>query len=85
LIFENIEFESVRLRRKDEKKGIIVRFEGYPNLALWSKPGADYVCIEPWLGLPDSESDSNDITEKKSYKTIVPKGKFSISISTEVE
>lgn len=85
LIFENIDFDWVRLRKKNEKKGIVVRFTGYPNLALWSKPGADYVCIEPWLGLPDSEDESTDLTQKSTYKSITPDAKFSIAIETEIE
>ena len=43
VIFSDINFDWVRLRRKNETKGIIVRFIDYPHLALWSKPGADYV------------------------------------------
>lgn len=85
LIFPNIECNWVRLRKKDNKKGVVVTFKGYPNLALWSKPKADYVCIEPWLGLPDSEDESVQITEKTTYKTIEPDTKFSIAIETEIE
>ncbi len=62
-----------------------MRFKGYPHLALWSKPMADYVCIEPWLGLPDREDESLDLTEKTSYKTIQPGTTFSTAIETEIE
>jgi len=85
LIFSEFDFNWVRLRKKNEIKGIIVRFTDYPHLALWSKPGADYVCIEPWLGLPDRENESNDITQKPSYKTIKSNSMFSIAIETEIE
>lgn len=85
LIFSDIDFDWVRLRKKGEEKGIKVLFKGYPHLALWSRPGADYVCIEPWLGLPDHENVSTDITEKPSYKIIEPDAEFSISIETEIE
>lgn len=85
LIFSNINHDSVRLRKKGEEKGIVVHFQGYPNLALWSKPKADYVCIEPWLGLPDNEIESLDLTEKTSYMTIDPGSMFQISIETEIE
>jgi galactose mutarotase-like enzyme len=85
LIFSNINFDWVRLRRKNAEKGVIIRFKDYPHLALWAKPGADYVCIEPWLGLPDRENESNDISQKSSYKMIDPNIKFSINIITEVE
>ncbi len=85
LIFSDIEYDWIRLRKKNEKKGIRVRFTGYPHLALWSKPFADYVCIEPWLGLPDREDESIDLTQKSSYKTIEPDTEFLIAIETEIE
>jgi galactose mutarotase-like enzyme len=85
LVFANINFEWVRLRKKKQTKGIKVVFKNYPNLALWSKPGADYICIEPWLGLPDMEDESIDISQKTNYKKIQPKTQFSISIATEIE
>jgi len=85
LIFSDIEFNWLRLRKKNAKKGIVVRFKDYPHIALWSKPFADYVCIEPWLGLPDREDESLNLMQKKSYKTIEPDTKFSIAIETEIE
>lgn len=85
LIFSDIDFDWVRFRKKNEKKGVIVRFKDYPNLALWAKPGADYVCIEPWLGLPDHENESNDLTQKTSFKAIKPSTEFTIAIETEIE
>lgn len=85
LIFTNLNCNWLRLRKKDAKKGVVVKFKDYPHLALWSKPAADYVCIEPWLGLPDAENESTDICEKPSYKTIAPKTRFLIAIETEIE
>lgn len=85
LIFSDIACDWIRLRKKEDKKGIVVRFTGYPHLALWSKPCADYICIEPWLGLPDSEDESIDLTQKPSYKTIGAGTEFSIAIETEIE
>lgn len=85
LVFENIKFNWLRLRKRNETKGIIVRFTDYPHLAVWSKPQADYVCIEPWLGLPDKENDPNDITKKTSLKTIGINQEFTINIETEIE
>jgi galactose mutarotase-like enzyme len=85
LIFANSNFNWVRLRKKDAKKGVVVRFPSYPHLAIWSKPRADFVCIEPWLGLPDHENESVEIIKKTTLKTINPKEIFTISIATEIE
>jgi galactose mutarotase-like enzyme len=85
LIFADIDFKWVRLRKKDAKKGIVVTFAEYPNLALWAKPGADYVCIEPWLGLPDRENESIILNEKSNYKKLGITDTYSITIETLIE
>ncbi|TYP71607.1 aldose 1-epimerase family protein [Aquimarina intermedia] len=85
LVFANIACDSVRLRKKSDTKGIVVNFKDYPHLALWSKPSADFVCIEPWLGLPDREDEAIELTKKTDYKTIEPGAEFSIAIETEIE
>lgn len=85
LIFENIKTDWVKLRRKKDKRGIVVKFTDFPHLALWAKPGADYVCIEPWLGLPDREDESVNLTRKSTFKHLEPYNRFSIAIETIVE
>lgn len=85
LIFPNIDYDWVRLRKKNEEKGVLVKFPGYSNLALWSKPKADFICIEPWLGLPDREDESVDITQKTTYNLIKPQDTFSIAVETTIE
>jgi galactose mutarotase-like enzyme len=85
LIFSDLDCDWVRLRKKNETQGIIILFKDYPHLALWSKPGADFICIEPWLGLPDFENESIVLSEKRAHKTIQPNENFSIDIVTEIE
>lgn len=85
LIFEDINFEWVRLKKRNEDKGIKVKFDGFSNLALWAKPGAAFICIEPWLGLPDRENEPIEITKKTTYKHLLPNQEFTISIETIVE
>ena len=40
------------------------RFENLPNLALWTKPGAPFICIEPWHGAAAWAGASADIAER---------------------
>lgn len=53
LIFTGIKSRFAYL--KNDKTGRCVRvcFGGAPDLGIWAKPGADYVCIEPWFGYND--------------------------------
>ncbi len=84
LIFANVNCEEVILKKPGQQSDLRIVFKGYPHLALWAKPGADYVCIEPWLGLPDREEEPTDLSEKSTYRFLEAGNSFSIAISTEV-
>jgi len=43
-----------------------------PVLALWSKPGAPFVCVEAWHGLPDSTEASGELAEKEGILRLEP-------------
>ena len=81
----NSNLKGYRARVSGELHRVKEHFENYPHLALWSQPGADYVCIEPWIGLPDAVDESQDITKKNSYKSLDPHQDYHIAIITEVE
>jgi galactose mutarotase-like enzyme len=49
-----------------------VDFAGLPELGLWSKPGAGFLCIEPWHGFADPAGFEGDITTKPGVKMIAP-------------
>jgi galactose mutarotase-like enzyme len=51
---------------------IRVDFSDMPMLGLWSKPGAGYVCIEPWHGVADPAGFADDIFAKPGIVTIAP-------------
>jgi galactose mutarotase-like enzyme len=37
---------------------------GAPYLGIWTKPGAPFICIEPWCGITDPAGFSGDIKDK---------------------
>ncbi len=39
-------------------------FENLPNLVLWSKPEAPFICIEPWHGMAARVGASHQISER---------------------
>ncbi len=49
-----------------------VTFPDAEYLGLWSKPGAPFVCIEPWHGIADPQGFSGDFTEKPGITNIAP-------------
>jgi galactose mutarotase-like enzyme len=41
-----------------------IGFEDAPYLGLWTKPGAQFICIEPWHGISDPVGYSGDFRDK---------------------
>lgn len=56
----------------------------YPDatyLGIWTKPGAPFVCIEPWRGIADPEGFSADFTAKPGVFMVSPGGTQSITMT----
>lgn len=45
-----------------------------PQLGIWTKPGAGFLCIEPWQGHADAEDASGNLFDKPGMMRIVPGG-----------
>ena len=53
LVFIHPKSRFVSLQHKHSDYAVKVDISEFPYLGIWAKPGADYVCIEPWQGLAD--------------------------------
>jgi galactose mutarotase-like enzyme len=54
---------------------------GFPNsshLGLWTKPGAPFVCIEPWLGVADPAGFEGPFDQKPGVLLVPPGGAESL-------
>ena len=60
-----------------------IAFENLPTLAIWTKPGAAFVCVEPWQGHADPVGFSGDIRDKPGIVAIPPGGsrRFAMTVS----
>lgn len=47
-------------------------FEGLPNLALWQKPGAPFICIEPWHGMAATHGAGSEMVDRPGTITLPP-------------
>ncbi len=65
LVFKNLNSSRVSLKSKKSQQVLSMDFEGFSYLGIWAKPNANYVCIEPWIGISDSvDSDRNFETKE---------------------
>ena len=78
IIMKNIKSNKVILQNRETNQKILgFDFTDFPYLALWSKKGAPFVCIEPWQNTAD-KIDSNQIfKDKENIKQLEPNEIFS--------
>ncbi len=75
LVFKRINSKRVTLRQRNGDRQVDVSFDGFPYLLLWTKPGAPYICIEPWCGIQDSMDSDYDFVTKEGIHAL-PAGKL---------
>ena len=73
LCFLDVRSGGLRFRSPDGS-AIQIETEGFPHLALWTRPGAPFLSVESWTGHGDPEGFSGDITEKPSIR-LLPAGR----------
>lgn len=76
LVYEKPESDYVYLVNKIDGKKVRVEFEGFTNLFIWTPPGSQFVCIEPWCGMADSGDVSHEISEKVDIMTLEAGGHY---------
>ena len=82
LIIKNINSSKIYL--KTETKTILAfEFKGFPYLGVWSKPGAPFVCIEPWQNHTDDIDASGNFVDKESILKLEPNEEFDAEYSVE--
>ncbi|MDO6462064.1 aldose 1-epimerase family protein [Granulosicoccaceae sp. 1_MG-2023] len=72
LIFRDIRSREIILSHRRHGTRIVVDTGGAPHLGIWAKPGAPYVCIEPWFGYDDPVDASGDIETKPGMLSLQP-------------
>ncbi|MBP3359291.1 MAG: aldose 1-epimerase family protein [Clostridia bacterium] len=65
LIFKNHKSRKICLSKNGGGRKITVDFNGFDYLLIWTKPEGDYICLEPWTGIPDSTSSKGILAEKE--------------------
>jgi galactose mutarotase-like enzyme len=51
---------------------VALAFPDTPMLGIWQKPGAPFLCLEPWQGIADPEGFDGDFREKPGVISLPP-------------
>lgn len=70
LILSSFESDSLTLHSDNNSRKIKFTFGNAPYLGIWAKPGASYVCIEPWYGVNDSLEKKDAFSKKDAINAL---------------
>ena len=79
LIFDQLVSHQLLFGAPGSKR-LAVSFAGATHLGLWMKPGAGFLCIEPWRGVADPAGFSGDLDHKPGIFLVPPGGTQSLSM-----
>ncbi len=85
LVFKDLSSRRVVIRSDRHAHSVTVDYPNFPYLGLWAKPGASFVCIEPWLGCADSEGQPKPIQQREAIQCVDVDKVFEASFSVEIE
>ena len=85
LILSNVQSEYVTINSPNLKRKIKVSFGKTPFLGIWAKPGAPYVCIEPWFGVNDGREKYGEFSNKRGIQRLEKGEQFDFCWTAETE
>lgn len=84
LIFFGVRSQRLDIVHKTRGKRLSLHTGGAPDLGIWSKPGAPYVCLEPWFGYDDPVGASGDLRDKPGVLAVDAGSTFETWIEVEL-
>ena len=64
---------------------LAIAFPDTPMLGIWQKPGAHYICIEPWQGIADPMGFTGDFEDKPGIVLLEAGAKRSFRMDVRVQ
>lgn len=83
LVFDQLVSRAVTYRAR--RTNVRIAFPEMPNLGIWSKPGAGFICIEPWHGYAAPEGFLGELADKPGISHVLPGDPAAFSMSVTIE
>lgn len=80
LVWDNVRSDRVRYGAPSGP-ALEINFPDTPMLGIWTRPGAHYICVEPWHGIADPEGFAGKFRDKPGVFKIAAKGEKRITMS----
>lgn len=85
LVFKDLKSRSATLRNRKTGRAIRVDFPDARYFMIWHKPGAPFLCLEPWNGIGDSLNSTQRIEEKEGIQTLCAGQKYGNTHAITIE
>jgi galactose mutarotase-like enzyme len=83
LVFKKFKSKSITIL-EDDKPYVKIGLQNFPNLGIWTKADAPFLCIEPWFGYADDLNATGNILEKSGIQILAINNTFETSFSIEI-
>jgi len=70
LVFKNMRSRMVTIKSTKHDQSLSVEFPHFNFLGIWAKTGANFLCIEPWLGCADTQGKQTDVSQKEGIQKL---------------
>ncbi len=71
LVWDPVRSQALRYGAQDGPR-LDIAFPDTPRLGIWTKPGARFVCVEPWHGIADPDGYAGEYRDKSGVFEIAP-------------
>ena len=82
IIMKGLKSNKVSLKNNG-KTMLTMNFTGFPYLAVWTKPKAPFICIEPWMTTADNVNGSGVFRQKTDILLLPPKQEYECKYTVE--
>lgn len=79
LILQNTDENSITMSLQDSSQIIIESGSEFRYTVLWTEPGKEFVCVEPWMAMP------NELNNKNELVMIEPKDELKMFMRITVQ
>lgn len=71
IVIPRVKSNEVKLLNKNNK-GIKFNYHDFITLAIWTRPNAGFICLEPWVGYADRHDSNKQFIDKDNIVILKP-------------
>jgi len=83
LVFKQLKSKTIAIAEHGNPF-LRINFSQFPNLGIWTKKDAPFICLEPWFGFADETTSSGKIIEKNGIILLNKKSEWQAEFDIEI-